>query len=346
MLDKIKKRIDLNLIRFLNQVDASYNLNFISPLLFKVIKDFILRDGKRLRPILFVIGYKGFSKKEPAGLYTSALSIELLHDFMLVHDDIIDKSEMRRKKPSMHVLLNKYLARYPKAKFNGQDLSIVAGDIIYAIAIDAFLKINALPLNKERALKRFIRAAVYTGSGEFIELLSGTKKIEETTKEDIEKIYDYKTAEYTFSTPLATGALLAGASQREEKILSEFGRYLGRAFQVKDDILGLFSDEKKIGKSILSDLQEAKKTLVLWHIFNKSCPRKKSLIKNILSKQKVTIKDLQRIRLISQKTKSLDYARNEVEIFASKAESILKRSGLSQKHKDTLIHYCRELLDF
>jgi geranylgeranyl pyrophosphate synthase len=101
----------------------------------------------------------------------------------------------------MHKMLNNYLARFKKLKFNGQDLAIVIGDVMYATAIHAFLSIREDMGNKERALKKFIEAAVYTGSGEFIELLCGTKAIERVTKEDVYKIYDYKTAYYTFSWP-------------------------------------------------------------------------------------------------------------------------------------------------
>ena len=107
---------------------------------------------------MFIIGYLSFAKKAARGLYTSALSIELLHDFMLVHDDIIDKSKTRRGKPSMHKMLDNHLAKFKNIKFSGQDLGIVVGDVMYAIAINAFLAINEDFTRKQRALKRFIEA--------------------------------------------------------------------------------------------------------------------------------------------------------------------------------------------
>ncbi|NQT28337.1 MAG: polyprenyl synthetase family protein, partial [Candidatus Omnitrophica bacterium] len=215
MFYQIKKKINSQLSQFLQNANKIYSLGRISPLLLKSITNFILRDGKRIRPALFIIGYEGFSKTRAPGLYQSALSVELLHDFFLIHDDIIDKSDTRRGKPSLHKVFDKFLAKHKNIKFNGQDLAIVAADIVYALAIKAFLSIKEESQRKEKALQKFIKSAVHTGCGEFIELLSGIKKIGEVNKKDIYKIYDYKTAHYTFASPLSMGAILAGAKQAE-----------------------------------------------------------------------------------------------------------------------------------
>ena len=103
---------------------------------------------------------------------------------MLIHDDIIDKSDKRRGKPAMHALLRNSLIQNNKIKFNGEDLAIVVGDVMYAMALDAFLAIRENLRRKESALKKLFLAALYTGSGEFIELLLGIKKIEKVAKTD------------------------------------------------------------------------------------------------------------------------------------------------------------------
>ena len=298
MLNKIKNKLENKLASYLDQLDKKYSLKKISPILFKHIREFALRKGKRVRPTLFIIGYLGFTKKPASGIYTSALSLELLHDFMLVHDDIIDKSELRRDKPTMHILLGRYLKRSRNIKFSGQDLAIVAGDVMYALALDTFMAVKENPMRKEAALKKLFQAAMFTGSGEFIELLSGTKDISKISREDIYKIYDFKTAYYTFGFPLTMGAVLAGANEKEIKKLFRYGVYLGRAFQIKDDILGMFNEEKEIGKSTLCDLQEAKKTLLIWQAYKKALPRQKSAIRRILTKNKIVKQDLIKMRQI------------------------------------------------
>ena len=109
MINTIKTNIEKSLGTFIKCLDNEYALRRISPLLFSSLRDYVLRPGKRVRPILFIIGYRGFKARQPQGLYTSALSLELLHDFMLVHDDIIDKSPLRRGKPAMHTMLKEHL---------------------------------------------------------------------------------------------------------------------------------------------------------------------------------------------------------------------------------------------
>ena len=341
----IKNKIEKELLGFTRNIDKLYNLTSISPLLSKCIKDFILRKGKRIRPILFVVGYLGFAKKAVPGLYTSALSIELLHDFMLVHDDIIDKSHQRRGKPSMHRMLDSYLSRYKNIKFNGQDLGIVIGDVMYAIAIKAFLSIQEDMHRKEEAQKNFIEAAIYTGSGEFIELLNGTKNIECISKEDIYKIYDYKTSRYTFSTPLTTGAILADASADQIDKLFKFGIHLGRAFQIKDDILGTFGNENKIGKSMLSDLQEAKRTILIWYAYDNANKNDKLLMKKLLSKKKVNKFDLLSMRKIIKESGALEYASKEISELREKAKNVIKSSKIHKKYKNFLLRYSEEILN-
>ncbi|MDD4899424.1 MAG: polyprenyl synthetase family protein [Candidatus Omnitrophica bacterium] len=340
----MKNTIEKELLSCAQELKKNYSLHKISPLLINYIKNFISREGKRVRPLLLILGYQGFVKRASPGLYRSAVSIELLHDFMLVHDDIIDKSEMRRGKPSVHKMLNDYLRNYPPQKFSGEDLGIVVGDVLYAMGIDTFLAIKEKYPRKEEALKQLVRAALYTGSGEFIELLCGTKTLDKVSKEDIYKIYDYKTAYYTFSSPLAIGAILAGAPKKETERMIKYGIYLGRAFQIKDDIIGMFEEEKKIGKSTLTDLQEAKKTLLIWYAYNHSNKAAKKSIRKIMEKKVAKRADLLVMRRIISDSKALDYAKNEVTSHLSTAKAILQSSKMRPKYKSMLDAYAAEIL--
>ena len=344
MQNKIKNIINKNLHAYIRHLDKCYCLSKVSPVLFRHIKEFILRDGKRVRPTLLVAGYLGFSKKPARNLYKTALSIELLHDFMLVHDDIIDKSDTRRGKPSMHKMFNSYLTKFKKIKFNGQDLAIVAGDVMYAMAIDTFLSIDEKMERKEKALKKFIQAAVYTGMGEFIELMGDLRTLEKFEKEDIYKVYDHKTAHYTFASPLSTGAILAGANDKEVKNLYSFGMNVGRAFQIKDDLIGMFADEKKIGKSTLTDLQEAKKTLLIWHAYTHGNKKEKSLIRGVFAKDKVTKADLYNIRKIVKDTGAERFAHAEISRYIKKAQVALSKSALRSNFKIFLRKYSQKLM--
>ena len=345
MFNKIRIRIERELGAFVRDIDAEYRLSSISGLLYKGIRDFVLRSGKRIRPVLFVVGYLGFSCRERPGLYRSAVALELLHDFLLVHDDIIDKSDTRRGKPSMHVLFQRALGKNdPRLKFSGEDLAIVAGDVLYALAIHAFLSIDEDPRRKEQALKKFILSAMHTGGGEFIELLYSRKDFDQLDKKDIYKVYDLKTASYSFASPLATGAILAGASPQQQEAVFRYGVSLGRAFQIKDDVISLFDEEKETGKPALCDLQEGKKTLLVWHAYRHSPAAVKKEIEGILTKKKVTRQDLLTMRRILIRSGALDYARAQIQALIRQAEGHLASSGIKKPYRLLLDGWSKKLL--
>jgi geranylgeranyl diphosphate synthase type I len=286
----------------------------------------------------------GFSKKTPPGLYRSALSLELLHDFMLVHDDIIDKSDQRRGKPAMHTLLRNSLRKNKKVKFNGEDLAIVVGDVMYAMALDAFLAVKQNMYRKEKALRKLFLAALYTGSGEFIELMLGTKPIEKVTRQDIYKIYDYKTAHYTFASPLTMGATLAGAKPADIKKLNSYGILLGRAFQIQDDIIGTFGKVKKTGKSNLSDTQEAKRTLLVWYAFNHAGKIDRLLIKRIMGNKITKATELIKMRSIITSTGALAYAQEQIKYLYTQALNQIRGLNMDQEYKQALDNFSQKIL--
>ena len=344
MVFKIKIRLEKELRDYADNIDKTYSLNRLSPALSKNIKEFICRPGKRIRPILFCIGYLGFSQKTPAGLYRSAIALELLHDFLLVHDDIIDKSLLRRGRPSMHALLSQDFCQNKKTKFSGQDLAIVTGDIIYAMALDAFLSINENFLRKEAALKKFISSSIHTAGGEFIELILGNKPIEKINLKDIYKIYDFKTANYTFASPLTLGATLGGAEINQVKKIHAYGMLLGRAFQIKDDIIGIFGKENQTGKPSYTDIKEAKRTLLIYAAFNQANKKDKLAIKNILEADHVKKTDLATMQKIIIESGALSYAQNQIKYLYSQA--IKQTSGLIMKRSylQTLDSFCKKIL--
>jgi geranylgeranyl diphosphate synthase, type I len=344
MDNKIKNRLDIEIGRFTKEMEKLYSLEAISPFLSMRIREFISREGKRVRPILYIIAYLGFAEKPAQGLYRSAISIELLHDFMLIHDDIIDKSDTRRGKPSMHKLFDLDLEKHRGLKFSGEDLAIVAGDVLYAMSLHVFLSIQEEPSRKEAALKKIMKAALYTGSGEFLELINGITDIDKLTLEDIYKVYDLKTANYTFASPLAVGATLGGADNEEINKLFKYGIYTGRAFQIKDDIIGLYEEEKTLGKPNLSDIREAKKTILVWYAYKSSRPEGKAAIKAIFSKKNAGQADLLQMRRIVKESGALDYAKTQIAQLQNNAQNLLKLSAIKPRYKQLLTGYSQEIL--
>jgi len=336
MIENAKKQIDKSLAAFMDRVKRDYKLHLVNPVLYESIREFTLRQGKRIRPLLLVLSYKGYrspKKKDSASLYQASTCIELLHNFMLIHDDIIDRSNLRRGKPTLHRLLGRIVKTEDREKL-GYDLGIIAGDIVYALAIDAFLAIDEAPRRKERALKYFIQTAAFTAMGEFIDTLHGAQKVSRVKENDVFLNYTLKTARYTFDCPLVVGAILAGAGENDIRKLSQLGVLVGQAFQIQDDIIGIFDSQKNIGKSILSDIAESKKTLLVCHAYSQLRGNEKKQFVHCFDKPKKTYQDLKAIRKIFMQTGSLQYSFKEVESRIRQTLIILKTltmNGASKK---------------
>ena len=335
MIEAIKKQIDISLRTFLERIKQEYKLRRVNQILFESIKDFTLRKGKRIRPLLLILSYKGYSKngtRLSKSLYNAATCIELLHNFMLIHDDIIDRSNLRRGKPTLHKLLRK-AAKTDNQEKLGYDLSIIAGDIVYALAIDAFLAVDEEPLRKEQALKHFIKTAAFTAMGEFIDIIHGVEKIERVREKDVFLNYTLKTAKYTFECPLLIGAILAGAKKDDIAKLSRFGIMVGQAFQIQDDILGIFGTQRSIGKSILSDIAESKKTILVCHAYGKLGREKKSVFLRHFSKTKKSYRDLVAIRKIFIHSQSLHYSLRKIKSLLEKSENIISQLNIRDSYR-------------
>lgn len=338
MIKTFKREIEKSLRIFLKRIKKEYKLGLVNPILFKSIEEFTLRKGKRIRPLLLILSYKGYSKNNPKisqALYNASTCIELLHNFMLIHDDIIDRSDLRRGKPTLHRILRKAAKTKDQEKL-GYDLSIIAGDIVYALAIDAFLSINEDPLRKEEALRHFVKTAAFTAMGEFIDIIHGVEKIQHIREKDVFLNYTLKTAKYTFECPLVIGAILAGAGHQDIDKLSALGIMIGQAFQIQDDILGVFGSQKSIGKSILSDIAEFKKTLLICHAYNKLASKKRSVFLHYFLKPKKSYQDLVAIRKILINCKSLHYSLNKIKQLLNKSKKIIRELHIKSPYRELI----------
>ncbi len=338
MIEIIKKQIEKSLESFIDKIKKDYKLHLVNPILFESIREFSLRKGKRIRPLLLILSYKGYSptgKRISPSLYTASTCIELLHNFMLIHDDIIDRSNLRRGKPTLHKILGKIIKTKENEKL-GYDLGIIAGDIVYALAIDAFLSTNEAAERKEKALKYFIQTAAFTAMGEFIDTIHGAENIKNVKEKDVFLNYTLKTARYTFDCPLVVGAILANAPAGDIKKLSQLGILIGQAFQTQDDIIGIFDSEKNIGKSILSDIAESKKTLLVCHAYDHSKGKGRKDLLHVFNKPRKTYKDLLTVRKIFIKTKSLDYSLKQIQDRLTKTLTILESLKINQRYKKSV----------
>jgi len=338
MIKKLRRKIDQSLERFMDRIKKDYKLHLVNPILYHSIREYCLREGKRIRPLLLILSYLGYcpsNKKVTPSLYNASTCIELLHNFMLIHDDIIDRSNLRRGRPTMHKMLANIVKTKEPDKL-GSDLAIIAGDIVYALAIDAFLSIDENPIRKERALKYFVQTAAFTAMGEFIDTIHGVDKLTKVHERDVFLNYTLKTARYTFDCPLVTGAILAGAPQEDIDRLSRLGILVGQAFQIQDDIIGIFDSEKNIGKSILSDLAESKKTILVVHAFSVLKGPGRRAFLELFNKPKKAFHDLVAIRKIFIQSGSLQYSLKLINNRLQKTLDLLKSLKINDRYRLTI----------
>ncbi len=306
----------------------------------EIIEEYTLRGGKRIRALLMILGYHMYGG-EGEEIIKAAASLELVQSYFLIHDDIMDESELRRGKKTVHKIyeeehLHRGFGGNP-ARF-GENLGIIAGDLANVYAFEIFSETHFNSERKEKARKELERIMEYTGYGQLIDVYSSM--LPEFGERDLLLLHEYKTANYTIYGPLALGAILAGA---EPEALRDFAIPIGIAFQLQDDILGLFGDEKKIGKPVTSDLAEGKKTLLIIKALEKANDAERKEILEALGNPAVTIEQLMRVREIVERTGSLEYSRSMAEKLVKEGIAALEKLNVKDEEYRVIL---REMAEY
>lgn len=216
------------------------------------VKRYSLRPAKRVRPMLLLVGHalaRGHFSS-PNGLSAFAAALELLHTFLLIHDDVADRALLRRGGPALHLMLG--------GGKQGDDLAVVAGDHLFARAIEVMLE-SGLE-HAPSAVRYLLAICRHTAAGQSLDIELTQTPLHQVTLFQALKVAHLKTARYGFVAPLVCGAILAGADAELITALERVGRHAGVAFQLVDDLLGLFGDDHEIGKAGGADFFEGKRT--------------------------------------------------------------------------------------
>jgi geranylgeranyl diphosphate synthase type I len=241
-MQKLKEEIETQFARHLEEHVFWKQLAAESPAAFCAVRETLLAPGKRLRPLLFCAACRAGGREPVPDLMPVALALELAHAFILLHDDIIDRSDERRGAQTLPKRMDALFSRQPADGFRGSDFALVTGDLLYTLAIENLLQAEASDAQKAEVIRLFTRAALDTGRGALLEIRAAQTPLSELTVEDIEEVYALKTGSYTFALPLQLAAVLSKPWKKQsdffqslEENLPDFGKHAGIAFQLLND---------------------------------------------------------------------------------------------------------------
>lgn len=285
--------------------------------LVRSIRDLCARGGKRTRPALLIAGYRAASPSAPIDAALDAgVALELLHAYFLIHDDWMDDDTVRRGGPAVHAWLGERL----HSRRLGERAGILAGDLASSYAQEALSKVEAKPARMARALACFAEmqnAAIY---GQQLDIVARAP--------NPEKVYELKTASYTVRGPLRLGALLAGGGTGLLTTLDRFSIPAGVAFQLRDDLLGIFGDTAQTGKPYGSDLKSGKRTALLTVALKKARGKDHRLLKSVVGNQKAKRAELGRAIEVLERSGARDIVERRIEELVREAMAALRAGKL------------------
>ncbi|SDS53618.1 geranylgeranyl diphosphate synthase, type I [Streptomyces sp. TLI_053] len=300
----IRHRVDTLLEDFLHTQENSAELPELD-LFISLLRDHLAAGGKRIRPLMCVTGWYTATDREPPPLvYRVAASLELFHAFALIHDDIMDNSATRRGRPTAHRALAALHAHRPDPDTFGINAAILLGDLAFGWSYD-LLHATGNDADNLAATWPILNALrTETLIGQYLDLHAAGQPTPDATLPW--RVIRYKTAKYTIERPLHLGASLAGAAPSLLATLTAYALPLGEAFQLRDDLLGVFGDPQHTGKSTLEDLRDGKHTVLIATALAHATPDQEHLLRSHLGTPELTPTAATAIRDVLEATGARD----------------------------------------
>ena len=268
--------------------------------LYDLVLDYPNRGGKGFRPGLCIATCKAYGGSAELAL-NSAITLELLHNAFLIHDDVEDESLYRRNKPTMHEYANASIA-------------VNVGDAMQVISLSPLVKNKQLlgPRLSADIMAEIQHMVTESVEGQAIELGWRKDNVSNLRDDDYFRMILKKTCWYTCIHPIRIGAMIGSHKKVNPDVFDRLGYFMGVAFQIQDDVLNLVAEEKKYGKEIGGDIIEGKRTLILIHLMQHCSDRERDFITQFLG-QPIKIRSHTDAAIIlewMQRYKSIEYAKN------------------------------------
>lgn len=292
--------------------------------LYDPLRYFMTLGGKRMRPLLTLLGTELFDKKAETALQT-ALAVEVFHNFTLIHDDIMDGAPLRRSKATVHTQWN-------------SNIAILSGDVLMVFAYQ--LLVEQHPEKAVELLKVFNKTAIEVCEGQQLDMDFELR--EDVTIDAYIEMIRLKTS-VLLGCALELGAIIADADTKDRKHLYDFGQYVGIAFQIQDDILDLYADPKDFGKQVGGDVISNKKTLLNLKAFEMADDSQREQLKKLMSETD-PVKKVNAVRNIYDLIGVRVSCEHQMQLFYEKAMSSIALVGVAETKKNDLISLAAALM--
>jgi geranylgeranyl diphosphate synthase type I len=294
-------------------------------------KEHNLRSAKRLRASFVYYGF-ALGKEIPGeNVWKAAEAIELVHTALLMHDDFMDRDKVRRGLPTTQEFFNDGDIHY------GESMAVNTGDAVLCLGFERLLDCGFEPEKVKKATGQLLRGITNTAYGQAYDV--SLPRLGEMTEEKVMNLHRAKTAIYTYENPLFIGAMLAGLPEESLEILHKYSVAGGVAFQLQDDILGIFGDEEKTGKSADSDLLQGKVTLLIVKVLEMGTEGQKQILGKVWGKLSAREEDILLAKKAIKESGAYEYSLNISKEMAAEAADVaaqLRKMDLSSEAIDYL----------
>jgi geranylgeranyl diphosphate synthase type I len=308
--------------------------------------DFLGAGGKRLRPMLCYWGWRGAGGRDGDDVVPAAAAVELFHAFALIHDDVIDESDRRRGRPTVH---HRFAALHRDSGWHGcprqfgLSAAVLLGDIGLSWCEELFAQCGGPPPSVAAATALFRLLRTEALAGQYLDVLEQASGDGDPAR--AAAIVRYKTAKYTVERPLQIGAALAGGSPAMLDRLSEFGLPLGQAFQLRDDVLGVFGDPAQTGKPVGDDLRQGKQTLLVTLARHRADATQLATIRDLFGRPDLTRTGVDRLRAVLVETGALSEVESQIGRYRCDALEACRRLPVAAEARHALADIARAATD-
>jgi geranylgeranyl diphosphate synthase type I len=300
----------------------------------RVLKEFILRGGKRVGPMMVILGYimaRTLANKsiEKEKIIRVACAVETHHLYLLNLDDMVDRDVMRHGGKTLEEYYrSEVFSHWPDSDHHGKSFSSIAGALLSSFTFE-LIKDSGLEPERILAAIHLITEHLFADTvlGWQIQYFQNNEPVEEASEERFMKGLEYVTSRYKFVGPLMIGLTLA-LDQHDEhfhqlkRLYREYGKHVGIAFQIQDDILGVFGDTKETGKAVGNDIREGKKTLLIQVAYRNGNVEQKKIIKSALNRP-LSQTELTQVQSVMKDTGALNYSVNLAEKHVKQAVKVI-----------------------